>query len=486
MANTISPTKPTFILPQLGVYGFNHLEPIILAALVTEDPLLLIGKSGTGKTFLLNSLSEALSLNHKHYNASYLSFDDLIGFPFPSSDGKSIHFIPTPATIWDAESVLIDELSRCKPEVQNKFFSIVQEKKIQGIYLDKLQYRWAAMNPIADLSNDVDDYYEGSISLDQALADRFAFVLEVPDWDEIAEDDQVKIIHPAGEGAITEVTVDLSIFIDHCKTQFKQLIQHPPYEIIKYCQIATTMMTDAGFRISPRRARLMARNLTALLIVHQERGIDTGQLAKWKFLKLGLQWSLPHRAYKKMKDVNHIIETVHESALCVALESKKDDRWLLDFNISHSITKKLDMLLDDNVPSEIKSIAIIQCMHHSEWKEKAILAFTTQPFFAAKQTITQEAINTLTEVATQLFYVDGALKWIKTDSMNDTMHPLWTACAKYIANMPIHWLNRKKRAKQLFLFLIMNKSPIENIAATEQELEDCFIKVQQKISNKNG
>jgi hypothetical protein len=32
----------------------------------------------------------------------------------------------------------------------------------------------------------------------------------------------------------------------------------------------------------------------------------------------------------------------------------------------------------------------------------------------------------------------------------------------------------------------MNKSPIENIAATEQELEDCFIKVQQKISNKNG
>ena len=78
MANSISPAQHTFILPQLGVYGFNHLEPIILAALVTEDPLLLIGKSGTGKTFLLNSLSEALSLNHKHYNASYLSFDDLI------------------------------------------------------------------------------------------------------------------------------------------------------------------------------------------------------------------------------------------------------------------------------------------------------------------------------------------------------------------------------------------------------------------------
>jgi len=486
MTNTISPAQSTFILPQLGVYGFNHLEPIILAALVTEDPILLIGKSGTGKTYLLNSLSEALMLNHKHYNASYLSFDDLIGFPFPSTDGKAIHFIPTPATIWDAESVLIDELSRCKPEVQNKFFSIIQEKKIQGIHLDKLQYRWAAMNPIPEWSNDTDDYYEGSMSLDQALADRFAFVLEVPDWDNISEDDQEKIIHPAGEGAITDVTVDLSIFIANCKIQFKQLIQHPPYEIIKYCQVATTLFTEAGFRISPRRARLMARNLTALLIVHQERGADAQQLAKWKFLKLGLQWSLPHRAYKKMKDANHIIETVHESALCVAIESKKDERWLLDFKICNSITRKLDMLLDDNIPTEIKSIAIIQCMHNAEWKEKAILAFATQPFFAEKKTITQEALNALTEVATKLFYVDGALKWIKNDTMNDTMHPLWSECAKYISNMPFHWNNRKKRAKQLFLYLIMNKSSIENIAAIEQDLEDCFIKVQQKISNKNG
>ena len=38
--------------PALGVYGFGGSEPVILAALVTEDPLLLIGASGTGKTDL--------------------------------------------------------------------------------------------------------------------------------------------------------------------------------------------------------------------------------------------------------------------------------------------------------------------------------------------------------------------------------------------------------------------------------------------------
>jgi len=46
----------------LGVYGFDRHQTTILAALVTEDPLLLVGRSGTGKTFLLNTLSEARAL----------------------------------------------------------------------------------------------------------------------------------------------------------------------------------------------------------------------------------------------------------------------------------------------------------------------------------------------------------------------------------------------------------------------------------------
>jgi MoxR-like ATPase len=54
-------SQPSFAtLADLGVYGFDRHETTILAALVTEDPLLLIGRSGTGKTFLLNTLSEAL------------------------------------------------------------------------------------------------------------------------------------------------------------------------------------------------------------------------------------------------------------------------------------------------------------------------------------------------------------------------------------------------------------------------------------------
>ena len=179
----------THYLQDIGVYGYNAVEPIVLAALVTEDPLLLIGKAGTGKTYLLNSLSETLGLEHRHYNASLINFDDLVGFPFPDSSYKEIRYLETPATVWQAESVLIDEISRCKPEHQNRLFSLVHERRIQGLAMTNLRYRWAAMNPCSSDQGEA-DIYEGSQALDQALADRFAFIVQVPDWVDLNDEDQ--------------------------------------------------------------------------------------------------------------------------------------------------------------------------------------------------------------------------------------------------------------------------------------------------------
>jgi len=42
------PTKSKGFLRKLGVFGFDEVEPLILAALVSEDPILLIGEAGTG------------------------------------------------------------------------------------------------------------------------------------------------------------------------------------------------------------------------------------------------------------------------------------------------------------------------------------------------------------------------------------------------------------------------------------------------------
>ena len=44
------------LLSGIGLIGLSDLEPIILAALATEEPLLLIGTHGTGKSLLLTRI----------------------------------------------------------------------------------------------------------------------------------------------------------------------------------------------------------------------------------------------------------------------------------------------------------------------------------------------------------------------------------------------------------------------------------------------
>ncbi|MDP7158547.1 MAG: hypothetical protein QF922_10060, partial [SAR324 cluster bacterium] len=73
-------SKQSFLLRSLNLYGLDHLDPIILASLTDGQPLLLIGRHGTAKSELLNRLASALGLRHRHYNASLIAFDDLLGF----------------------------------------------------------------------------------------------------------------------------------------------------------------------------------------------------------------------------------------------------------------------------------------------------------------------------------------------------------------------------------------------------------------------
>ncbi len=190
------------LLADLGVIGMEPIEPVVLAALITGEPLLLIGPHGTAKSYLLNRIAVALGLQWRNYNASLLNFDDLVGYPLPNGNG-SLQYVQTPSSIWDAEVVFFDEISRCRPDLQNKLFPIIHERRVQGISLDKLTYRWSAMNPPPG-DTDNDQGYRGYEPLDQALADRFAFVVEMPAWDHFDEHQQEQVIL-CGDDSISPV-----------------------------------------------------------------------------------------------------------------------------------------------------------------------------------------------------------------------------------------------------------------------------------------
>jgi MoxR-like ATPase len=198
-----SPT-PRSLLRPLGVVGYDALEPALLAALATEEPLLLVSDHGAAKTLLLVRLAHALGLALRHYNASILQFDDLIGFPIPD-DAGTIRYAAPPGAIWDAEVAFFDEIGRCRPDVANKLFPLIHEKRIQGVAIERLRYRWAATNPPPD-AQEHDDYgrYDGVEALDPALADRFAFIVSLPRFADLGDADRRLIIGGIGDARIAK------------------------------------------------------------------------------------------------------------------------------------------------------------------------------------------------------------------------------------------------------------------------------------------
>jgi len=261
MATTTTNTGGLRLLRGLGVAGWDPLEPVILAALASEAPLLLIGPHGSAKTLVLSRLSEALGLAHRHYNASLLNFDDLVGFPVPEN-GKLV-YLQTPATIWEAESVLFDEVSRCRPELQNKLFPIVHERVVQGLKLERLRHRWGAMNPPpASDGNDAAPEYAGAEPLDIALADRFGFILTVPALGDLARADQLAVL--AGLEPAPDASSRMRSAVAAVQRAMEGIEKAIRLSAAEYTQIAAAKLAEADHPISTRRAVQLTHNIVSV------------------------------------------------------------------------------------------------------------------------------------------------------------------------------------------------------------------------------
>ncbi len=337
--------QPVELLSGLGLHGLSSLDAPVLAALAAQTPMLLIGPHGSAKSALLERLALALGLEHRNYNASLLSFDDLVGFPVPDGDG--LKYLRTPATLWEAQSIFLDEISRCRPEVQNKLFSIVHEKRVQGIALEALRYRWAAMNPPAgqdpaDAFDTGDDanVYTGSLPLDPALADRFGFLLRLPALDELAPEARRDVIrsglavpralHGAqAESGIASTAVDVPALVADCRQRSADCADRHGEWITAYTAALVVPLRQAGLGISGRRSAMLAANITG---VHGARGAlgqytagpknHDGEVLADSALA-ALRHSLPHAAQGRPVDAG-IVMTVHRQAVDAAAQVHVD------------------------------------------------------------------------------------------------------------------------------------------------------------------
>lgn len=455
-------------LPALGVYGFDAVETAILTSLVTEDPLLLIGKSGTGKTYLLNSLSEALALEHRHYNASLISFDDLVGFPYPEPDGSAVRFLETPATVWPAQSVLIDEISRCKPEHQNRLFALIHERRIQGIALDKLRFRWAAMNPPSIDQGSSDDDYIGSEPLDPALADRFSLFVTATDWDQLDEEQRRAIARPSGEGRIADDGGVLAEALSEWRTSFCARIDHCPELILDYATSAANNLLLAGIRISPRRVRLIARSLLAAEIV-------AAAVSERVFLTI-LQCSLPHQTYGHTPD-KAIVLAAHRAAWDAA--NSNEQAWVHAFLAEPRIAGKFQILIDKCPSPDAGSQAVAQLLAQERPDRAAAFAFAIYPAASAGHLpIGSEGVNDLARVASAILEVDGEITWAQPAGAAAAQPEEMTRIARVLSKIDGA---RLSRARQFFYHCLVARVEINNPSALEVDIDDAVTLLRAQV-----
>ena len=251
------------LIARLGLVGLGSLEPLVLASLATQSPLLLIGPHGSGKSLLLERLALALGLRWRHYNAALVNFDDLVGYPLPDETGK-LRFVETPASIWGAEAVFIDEISRARLDVQNRLFPIIHERRVQGIDLPDLRHRWAAMNPPATDDDDDGPAYLGTQPLDIALADRFALQASMPDWRSFSEGQQEAVIRAATTPPDPEAGALWSAAITKTREVLPMVEAQWGASIARYVRFLAALLSEAGAQLSARRAGMLARNLAAI------------------------------------------------------------------------------------------------------------------------------------------------------------------------------------------------------------------------------
>ena len=272
-------------LKKLGIYGGEAIQDLVAAAILTGDPVLFIGDKGTGKTYMMERIADALNLKFMMYNCSSANFDDIVGFPIPNKDLNQMDFMPTPTSIWGVNMLLLDEINRARLDIQNNYFQLIRNRSVQGKRVDTLRWVFSAMNPLS---------YAGTTPLDSALADRFAWVIKTPSFSIINEEDRHSIIsnHTNDDcpaithwGGIKHVHVD-SVTRRDMEQWFKraaQLYQEhlaDCNDVIAYVDDVCISISMSGKSktgpIEGRRAGIILRNILSLAAVRDAYGLSGG------------------------------------------------------------------------------------------------------------------------------------------------------------------------------------------------------------------
>ena len=137
-------------MERVGLVGWRRYEPLILAAIVADLPIMLTGAPGTGKTTGAAAIVRGLYGNEasfKAYPCPELHPDSFAGYVnIPKLNEGEIEYVTDDLTVWGKTAILLDEPNRAPQMLQHALMEFVRTRRYRGRDTG-VQLVFSAMNP---------------------------------------------------------------------------------------------------------------------------------------------------------------------------------------------------------------------------------------------------------------------------------------------------------------------------------------------------
>ena len=106
------------------------------------------------------------------------------------------------------------------------------------------------------------------------MADRFAFVVEVPSWEQLSDEEQGLVISSQGTDADIVPDPELAGAIEYGRRLRGLLDTDHAEGLVIYVRLLIALLGQAGLQLSPRRAGMILRNILAVHAANRVLGFS--------------------------------------------------------------------------------------------------------------------------------------------------------------------------------------------------------------------
>jgi MoxR-like ATPase len=297
---------------------------------------------------------------------------------------------------------------------------------VQGIPLERLRFCWAAMNPPADEDDEEGMAYRGSEPLDPALADRFPFIVPVPELPDLSPAERRTLLSGAAEQVDARAAAMLREAVDAVRSEIPRVAARLGGVATEYVEALAPKLAKMRRPVSGRRARMLVRGFMA---VHAARRTIEGDRARpGDSALLALRCSMPHGPSGLRIDAATLVAAHRGAWELIGLDSDDPARVVL---AEPDPLRRVGLALEHPLePLQRSTIAVDVLAGLEPWRRRALAAvlFTracpeVELTAAAYDTIAAEALPAIGFSDTQCGFRPGSAEH---ERWKDVVHTLAT------------------------------------------------------------